>query len=229
MEFARQNLTAIVLTILSASVGVVLILAGPDSALLVGVGGSLLAAAFVSLLDFAKKFNDEGVDRFREAARKAGLVMVHRDRNIPTYTRLVGAAAHIDVSGYSLASFVGQHGFSITTRAKQNQVEVRVLLVDPTCRASLDQAAAEQAAGGSFDAQVKKVRQQFAGETRVKIRMIRTALPTMVFRIDDRVFVGPHFALPSTLVTTFELTSGWMRDQYMGVFDDLWETATQLQ
>lgn len=226
MEFIRQNIVALLLTIMSAMVGVIVILLDRDSALWVGVGGSLLAAAFVSSLDFVKKLSDEGVDKFRQAARASGLRMVHQNRNIASYSDLVAKASRIDVSGYSLASFISQHGSTVKTRAHQGHLEVRVLLVDPTSTASTDQAALESAAGGSFAPQVAKLQQEFAGEARITVKTITTALPTMVFRIDDRMFVGPHFALASSQVATFELTSGWMHDQYTAVFEQLWTLAT---
>lgn len=225
-EFVRQNILALTLTALSAASGVIVILADRDSSLWVGVGGSLLAAAFVSFLDFAKKIQDEGFDKRRQALRQAGLLMVHSDRNIPEYKKLVAKAARIDVCGYSLTSFTGQHSAVIKARAARGEVEVRILLVDPASQASLDQAAAEAAAGGSFAYPVQKVIAEFTGQPRIQIRFISTALPTMVFRMDKRVFVGPHFARASTTVATLELDEGWMSEQYTGVFDTLWASAT---
>lgn len=219
---------AMVLTLVVALCGVTAI-AVVTGGVAVGVGCSLLAAAFVSSLDFVKKFTDEGIDRFRRACREAGLEMVHRGRNIASYPDLVARSTSIDVSGYSLASFVNQHGTTIQSRARANVLRVRILLVDPDSQASIDQASLERAAGGTFTAQVERVEQQFADVPAVEIRLVRIALPAMVFRIDERMFIGPHFALPSSQVATFELTPGWMQEQYTEVFETLWKLAKPIE
>ena len=225
MAFVKQNLMSFILAVVVMLVGGLSITWGRHSSIWVGIGGSLLAAAFISFLDLVKRFNDVGVDVMMASAKSAGVRELHPRRNVSTYPELVRKAPKIDVAGYSLRNFADQHGATIRERAALGDLKVRILLVDPTSQASFRQAAAEKAEGASFAVPVQKVIDDFGGIAGVEIELISRALPSMYFRIGDRLFVGPQFSKPSTSVGTFELTSGWMFQEYETEFDALWREA----
>ncbi len=67
----------------------------------------------------------------------------------------------------------------------------------------------------------------FKGIDNIKIKKISTPLTTMIYRIDDILFIGPHFYKKSSKSTvTYEINKqGWIFNEYLEEFERLWKDA----
>ena len=61
-----------------------------------------------------------------------------------------------------------------------------------------------------------RLKNKFGGIENIKLKQIDSPLTTMIFRIDDTMFIGPHFhKKPSKSTVTLELDkNGWMFEEY---------------
>lgn len=64
----------------------------------------------------------------------------------------------------------------------------------------------------------------------VQMKLLASPLTTMIFRVDDKMFVGPHFyRKPSKATVTLELDkSGWFFGEYDREFSRLWDAANDV-
>ena len=222
----RRNVYLLVTIIVILAGTLVLIISdGAVSA----IASSIVASGFVSLFYLYAQYVEQS-DRSRiKALDDAGLQSLNPTRRAE-YEVLVGdAKLGVDVLGYSLRSFADDHASSLTE--KRAPFAARILIVEPGSEASVSQEALERHQPGTFANGVSRLRSLFAGrEPVIQIRAITHAPPSMMFRIDDVLFVGPFFSHePSAATSTLKLAAGgWLYAEYMAEFGKLWDEAKPL-
>jgi hypothetical protein len=194
------------------------------------VGTSLVAAGVVSFLVLWETWAREEDSERQSNLRSSGLRLVHRRRNLDEYHAKVGGLENrLDVTGYSLRSFLDSHGGVIKDKSLQKRPpRVRLLLVDPSCEASKSQEEIEEFDPGTFAGSVQRVIKLLAPLEGIEVRLLPFALSTMIFRVDDIMWTGPYFGSGSSAATlTLEIEQGgWMFGEYEKEFDGMWSRAT---
>src|SRR5262249_40245797 len=140
------------------------------------------------------------------------------------------ASSAIDVCGYSLRNFFDSFRDRLTEEATRNPLfRARLLIVDPSTDCSKTRERAEGLAKKTFETAARRIVETFSTIPNVEVRFLRDHLTTMVFRIDDVMFVGPQLtSLPSKANPTFEVVShsgGWLFSAYKKEFEQLWDAA----
>lgn len=192
------------------------------------VGASIIAGAILSFFNMWFQYATQLESKLLDNIIEAGLIEAHKKRDLDVYDELVKHFKSIDVVGYSLRGFSESHLSTITKLCKgNNQLKVRILVVDPDSDYSKDREQIEKYPQNTFRTSIEKINTDIAGISNIELRKKAFHLSTMIFRIDDIMFVGPHlYTQPSKPTTTLELkSSGWLFDVYNDEFDKLWETA----
>lgn len=206
----------------------------PESSLnpvYISIGTSLIAASIVAILDLYKNLTQENIfGKIKSVISESGIDYAFNKRNLDKYDSLVASAeTSIDVTGYSLMAFYDSFADVILLKANKNKsLKVRLLLVDPTSLFSTHRAEIEGHDHAVFVSQLKRIRTKFTGVNNIELRLINSPLTTMIFRIDNHMFVGPYlFKRPSKSTITLEIRrDGWLFPVYENEFDQLWADAT---
>lgn len=214
---------------------IIIILLGTSFALaLKGVGrdiaSSAIASGLVALLYLYSQYVEDLDRERRRTFDAAGLHRLSATRRADYATPLKTATAQVDVMGYSLRSFLDDHATTLLMKGR-NGLRARILVVAAGSEASAAQERAEGFQPGTFSTAIAHVRDAFSGSRpTIQVRAIERALPTMVFRIDDTMFVGPYFSHKvSARTATMELRRpGWLFEEYEAEFEALWRSATPL-
>jgi hypothetical protein len=160
------------------------------------------------------------------------MMEVFERRDLPEYDELVRSAETIDVAGYTLRSFSESNEDIFQKRAEDGRpVQVRVLLVDPSCEAARVMEAAEKMPPGHYRTSVDTVMARLGGISGIEIRFVARHLSMMIYRIDGILYTGPF---PQHARSKISLTmklgqGGWLFQRQAEEFDALWnEASTQL-
>lgn len=193
------------------------------------IGASLIASAIVA---FATVWIDliRGGEQLRaDELARAGLQQVFDRRNLEEYDDLVKKAAKISVTGYTLRAFTEANEPILRERARNSDnFSVRMLLVDPDSEIAATMEAAEKQSRGAYKTSLLTIKQQMAGlDQRVEIRLLKKALPSMIYMLDDILYTGPYPHQGSSRhAFTFKLESnGWLFKRQRDEFESLWNSA----
>ena len=202
----------------------------PKYAILLSIGTSLIASGIVALLDLWKEMiKDKLLDKVRGVITEGGIDFVYEKRDLDKYDVLMKSLKDkLDITGYTLNAFYESYSDLLVDKAQNNAgLSVRILLIDPESEFSKHRANLEDRTVEAFKNSVERIRKKFADYKNIEIRLIDTPLTTMIFRIDDVMFVGPHFyKKPSKSTITFELNQkGWVFREFEREFERLWNDA----
>ncbi len=213
--------------------GLLLIFIPVDQTVLQAIGTSLVASGIIGLLDLWYSSIVAVEQERTNAILNSGLYLVYNHRDIDRYHSLMaGLSSRLDIAGYSLRNFFESfHDIIIQRINKNRNVKIRILVVDPDCYYSKMREEHEGHTKGTFANQIEKMKRHFYNYRKnIEIRKIDTELPTMIFRIDDFMYVGPYLSSkPSKSTLTYELKddkSAWLFEDYESEFDLLWKRAT---
>lgn len=195
----------------------------------VSVGTSLIAGALIAFLDIWRiATNKEIFNEVDDLILKAGVSKIYKKRDLDEYDDLIeNAVESIDITGYSLRAFIQSYKEVIIQKIKNNQgFKVRLVIVNPESEASKNREVIEigehkeifLAAYGSIKNAFDKYSQN------IEIKIVDVALSSMIFRIDDVMFVGPHFyKKDSKSSVTFKLNKGgWAFTAFQDEFNRMW-------
>jgi hypothetical protein len=224
--FLRRNvyLLVTVIVILAGLLGLVLFEGSARA-----IASSVVASGFVSLFYMYAQYVEEDGRLRVKTFDEAGLRSLSPTRRADYSALVKRAKLNVDVLGFSLRSFTDDHASELIR--KRPPFSARILVVEPGSAASQSQEELEGQRSGAFADGIDRMRKLFEdGGSAVKIRTIGHAPPSMMFRIDDGLFVGPFFShAPSAATLTLELTAtGWLFDEYMAEFDTLWNESEPL-
>lgn len=224
-------------TLVILIIGYILILKGSlnidknVSNIYISIGTSLIATGIVATLDlFRELVRENNFKKMNNVIYEAGIWSVHKKRDLDAYDVLMeGMEKGVDITGYSLRSFFDSYEQVIKKKIKQNPlIKIRMLVVDPESEFSKNREKIEGNYTGSvFKNNIEKIERELLDIDNVEIKKISTPLTTMIFRIDNVMFVGPHLYKKSSKATlTLEISkNGWLFEQYQEEFERLWNDA----
>lgn len=215
-------------------VGIILILLPGQGAVPMSIGTSLVASGVVGFLNLFYELI-VGDDRAAvEALLESGITAIYNRRDLEKYHVLMEKVSdQLDIAGYSLRAFNESFGPLLADRVKTDKrLKVRCLVIDPNSEPSRARERLEGHAPGTFARTIQQISQTFQGSPNVSIRVLNGALSTMVFRLDNVMFVGPQFISRSSRgSTTFEIEKrkhSWLFDAYELEFEEMWKNAYAL-
>lgn len=200
-----------------------------SSNIYVSIGTSLIAAGIIVFLDLWKKLSVNKMTRkIKNIFNEGGVQWISKKRDLDRYDELIdNLRDSVDICGYSLSGFFESFGDIIKVKAQKNNVKIRVLFVDPNSAASKQRAEIEGKSVKLFDEQIDSFKAFFCGFNSVEIRAIDIPLSSMIYKIDNVMFIGPHFYKKKSKSTlTIELSKGqWLFDEYQNEFNRMWDDA----
>lgn len=211
--------------------GFVLILLPTKSQIPQSIGTSLVASGIVVLLDIYYRLIVEEDKATVEVLRESGIVAIHNRRDLDKYYDLVARVSRqLDITGYSLRAFYESFGPLLRQRLMTNsQLKARLLLVDPKSERSRAREKLEGHAVGTFAGMVDQIAREFHDLPNVEIRALDADLSTMIFRLDDTMFVGPQFlSRLSKATVTYEISEknqSWLFQAYEIEFEEIWKAS----
>jgi hypothetical protein len=144
-------------------------------------------------------------------------------------------SSRLDIAGYSLRAFNESFGDILAAKLQaEPRLRARLLLVDPASARSNERDRIEGVhAPQTFQKSVDSIIHRFGMALNVEIHLLDGDLTTMVFRIDNTMFVGPQFISKASRSTaTFELQKAeeaWLFEQFEQEFEAMWKTARPLR
>jgi hypothetical protein len=201
------------------------------SSIYISIGASLIASGIVLFLDVWRVLARESVvSQVLRVLVDAGVHDVYPKRDLDRYDLQMARAQHvIDVAGYTLNAWYESYADLVVQKSQENrELRVRILLVKPDSVFSIHRAKLEGKSEASVKDSFERIRGKFAACSNVEIRMIDSCLTTMLFRIDENMYVGPHFyGKPSKGTVTLELgSSGWLFREFDAEFGRMWNGST---
>ena len=214
--------------------GICLILFPATGEVSKSIGTSLVASGIVGCLDLAyRRIIDENASRADEILN-SGLTAIYNRRDIDAYHQLMSSvSSRLDITGYSLRNFYDSFNHVLRERLRNSpRLRVRFLVVDPTSPHSIEREALEGHAPGTFANSIELLKQTFKDFEGVEARAYPGGLTTMVFRIDERMFVGPQFLSAASKATvTLEADrhgDSWLFQAYEREFEAMWSKASTI-
>jgi hypothetical protein len=200
-----------------------------NSNVYVSIGTSLIATGIVVFLDLWKKLTIKKVtSRIKNVINDAGVQWISKKRDLDRYDNLIeNLKDSLDICGYSLGGFFDSFSDKIKEKAQRKNVKVRVLFVDPDSYSSAQRANIEGKSVQLFKEKLDAFRRFFDGINSIEIRKIEIPLSSMIYRIDDVMFIGPHFYKKQSKSTlTIEISKGqWLFSEYQEEFNRIWNDA----
>lgn len=237
LKYLLNKKVYVLVNIIILLVGYILIIKGLNivecdssiSGVYVSIGTSLIATGIIIFLDLWKRLSVKNITRrIKNIINDGGIQWVYRKRDLDRYDQLIGGLDKgIDICGYSLGGFFESFNEIIKEKATNKKVKIRVLFVDPLGKNATQRAIIEGKSVVLFQERIDTFVNYFKSIENVEIRFIDLPLSTMIYRIDDVMFVGPHFYKRQSKSTlTMELSSkNWMFDEYQNEFNRMWEDA----
>ncbi len=202
-----------------------------DSNIYVSIGTSLIATGIVIFLDLWKRLTIKKItEKIQNIINESGIERVYKKRDLDTYDDLVNnLKVSLDICGYSLGGFFESFN-EILSKKAQNNIKVRVLFVDPDSEAAKQRAKIEGKSVRLFKERIETFKNYFENINSIEIRKIDVPLSSMIYRIDDVMFVGPHFYKKQSKSTlTIELAKQkWLFDEYQQEFNRMWDDANTI-
>jgi hypothetical protein len=202
------------------------------NAVYLAIGTSLIAAGIVALLELWKDLSrNKMLEKINNVILDSGVNYVFPKRDLDKYDQLMkNMNSRLDITGYSLNAFYESYTDLLVQKTKEiPSIAIRMLAVNPESVFSKHRAELEGKTSKSIKESIDRLKRKFGNIENIKLRQINSPLTTMIFRIDDTIFVGPHFyKRPSKSTVTLELDkNGWMYEEYEKEFEKLWSDATE--
>lgn len=198
-----------------------------------GIGGSLIASAIVSLATIWIDYIRTGKRLLGDQLLECGLRQAFPSRAIPEeYEKLLKGFKQIDVAGYTLGAFTeSNEGRLHSMHESGDKFKVRMLLVDPNCESAKLFEQAEDKPTGSYSQALTTIKNKLAGlDEKVELRLLKCALPMMIYRIDRTLYTGPYpHKGASRNALTVKIEQGWIFDRLTTEFNELWDSGTKVE
>lgn len=237
LELLIERKIYLITNVLIWLLGIFLIYVGLTScdktwgAINISIGTSLIAAAIVTFLEL---WNQIAISKIMQSIKNvildSGINSIYDKRDLDKYDQLIrNLNQSLDVTGYSLSAFYESYSDILKEKCAINPIlKIRILFVDPDSEFSRHRAFLEEIPTGSYKDRVERLTNHFKDYPNIEIKKISTPLTTMIFRIDDTLFVGPHlYKKPSKSTVTMELSNkGWLFNEYIQEFERLWNDGS---
>ena len=198
-----------------------------------GIGGSLIASAIVSLATIWIDAIRTGKRLLGDQLLECGLRQAFQSRAITEeYEQHLKNFKQIDVAGYTLGAFTESNEGRLRSMHKSNEnFKVRMLLVDPDSESAKLFEQAEDKTSGSYSQALSTIKKKLTGlDEKVELRLLKCALPMMIYRIDRVLYTGPYpHKGASRNALTIKTEQGWIFDRLTTEFNELWELGTKVE
>ena len=187
------------------------------------IGTTFSAGAIVSFIDLVRNTLELLADSNITQILDCGITGVYDHRDIEEYYELVKKSKKIDICGYSLRGFMQSHKNTILKLAKHKDFKMRIVLVNPDSYISINRAVLEGEVEGEYKGQCKNVIETFQDHPNIEVYYVDFALSTMIFRIDDVMYIGPHFvksASKSSFTMKLEKDK-WGYSEFQSEFEEM--------
>jgi len=240
LKFFRDQLIYLSINIVLFSLAFIFICKGYNpnntdqkNAIYLAIGTSLIAAGIVALLELWKDLSkNKMLERINNIILDGGLDQVFPKRDLDKYDHLMNnLSSKLDITGYSLNAFYESYVDLIVEKVRQiPSINIRILVVSPESEFSKHRATLEGKSYESVKNSIDRLKKKFSSFENINIKQINTPLTTMIFKIDNVMFVGPHFyKKPSKSTLTIELNrDGWLYEEFEKEFEKLWRDGTEL-
>jgi len=203
------------------------------NAIYLAIGTSLIAAGIVGVFEFWKELSkNKMLEKINNVILEGGLDYIFRKRDLDKYDYLMrNLSSKLDITGYSLNAFYESYVDLIVEKVRQiPSINIRILVVSPESEFSKHRATLEGKSYESVKNSIDRLKKKFRSFKNINIKQINTPLTTMIFKIDNVMFVGPHFyKKPSKSTLTIELNrDGWLYEEFEKEFEKLWRDGTEL-
>jgi len=233
-KITDKKMIIILINIIIIICGGSLLLSFPNNQNLLNIGAGLLASGIVAI--FYLIYPQIDLERDYLRFRKMGLLEVYprRDQSKEYENLLKKAEKNIDVLGLGLNQFREDNEAIIKEKALQG-VEIRLLVIDPKSPVTAVRSYQENDLAGemikipiqklnNYVTEVNKIIDKSKNGKKIQIKYYNAVSSTMIFRIDNVMFVGPYFhKIPSRTTITFKIEHDTeIFNQYYRHFDELW-------
>lgn len=196
-------------------------------------GTTFAAGAVISFLDLLRNSDDIISNMSINDILDCGFIKIYKHRDIEEYYELMKNAKSIDIAGYSLRGFMQSHKDTIIRLSESNELfRIRIVIVDPETEFSKSRESLEHGGDSNvFLTYYNEICQKLGSVRGVEIYKINFALSTMIFRIDDIMYVGPQFAKSaskSTITMKFKANS-WAYKEFQDEFNFMCKKGTKLE
>ncbi len=203
------------------------------NAIYLAIGTSLIAAGIVGIFEFWKELSkNKMLEKINTVILEGGLDYIFPKRDLDKYDYLMrNLSSKLDITGYSLNAFYESYVDLIVEKVRQiPSINIRILVVSPESEFSKHRATLEGKNYESVKNSIDRLKKKFSSFENINIKQINTPLTTMIFKIDNVMFVGPHFyKKPSKSTLTIELNrDGWLYEEFEKEFEKLWRDGTEL-
>ena len=203
------------------------------NAIYLAIGTSLIAAGIVGTFEFWKELSkNKMLEKINNVILEGGLDYIFPKRDLDKYDYLMrNLSSKLDITGYSLNAFYESYVDLIVEKVRQiPSINIRILVVSPESEFSKHRATLEGKSYESVKNSIDRLKKKFSSFENINIKQINTPLTTMIFKIDNVMFVGPHFyKKPSKSTLTIELNrDGWLYEEFEEEFEKLWRDGTEL-
>ena len=201
------------------------------NAVYLAIGTSLIAAGIVALLELWKDLSkNKMLEKINNVILSGGINYLFQKRDLDKYDQLMkNLNNRLDITGYSLNAFYESYGDLLVQKTSElPYLVVRMVVVNPDTAFSKHRAELEGKSNKSIKDSVNRLKNKFEGIDNIKLKYLDSPLTTMIFRIDDIMFIGPHFyRKPSKSTLTLEIDkNGWLFEEYEKEFERMWKDAT---
>lgn len=203
------------------------------NAIYLAIGTSLIAAGIVGTFEFWKELSkNKMLEKINNVILEGGLDYIFPKRDLDKYDYLMrNLSSKLDITGYSLNAFYESYVDLIVEKVRQiPSINIRIIVVSPESEFSKHRATLEGKSYESVKNSIDRLKKKFSSFENINIKQINTPLTTMIFKIDNVMFVGPHFyKKPSKSTLTIELNrDGWLYEEFEKEFEKLWRDGTEL-
>jgi hypothetical protein len=224
----------ILINIIIILLGIIFLGYSPNNEIIQNIGAGLFASGIVAIFYLIYPHLDIEKDYLR--FRKMGLINVYQRRDLnQEYSELLKKAEkQIDVLGLGLDHFREDNGKIVKTKAL-NGVPVRLLVIKPNSRVSSIRSYQENDLRGetieipleklkSYVIEVNETIDNSRKGNKISLKCYNAVPSTMIFRIDNIMFIGPYLhKISSRNTITYKVESDTeIFKQYEKHFNDLW-------
>lgn len=205
-----------------------------SSELNLNIGAGLVTSGIVAIFYLIYPHLD--IEKDYLLFRKMGLMNVYQRRDLSKeYLELLNKAEkQIDVLGLGLDHFREDNGDIIKAKAIEG-VPVRLLVIEPDSQISAIRSYQENdLSGETIEIPLKKLKifvndvnrtiDELGRGNKIQIKCYNAVPSTMIFRMDNIMFVGPYLhKIPSRNTITYKIEADTeIFKQYEKHFNDLW-------
>lgn len=224
--------TYLLIVIIMFLLGIILIMTA--NSIGIAVGTSIIASAIVTTLDLFRVHTKEYVyENIDNIMLEGGIENIFFTRDLDEYNSLINNSSRcIDITGYSLRAFIQSYETILKNKFSiYSNYKVRIIFVDPQSYFSTNRELQEEGVNnGTYMNAYNTLVNKFKDISNVEIRLLEAPLSSMIYRIDDTMYIGPYYYKESSKAThTIKLRKDCkLFKQYEEEFEAMWADCVKI-